>query len=138
MGEFLIDNLRNVKHVELMIPDYEHVPSWYNFPMRFKPLGSGVSREKFVEALNAEGLHFTCGYVPPLYNQDIYRSNKHWVIRDYARHIDYENPQCPVVDRLYHKELIATLDIRSPYDMNHMKNIVKGIKKVSENITELS
>ena len=98
MGDFLIENLKDVKHLELMIPEYDHTPSWYNFPMRYKNLESGISREKFVEALNAEGLHFGCGYVPPLYNQEIYRSNKHWVIRDYAEHVDYENPGCPTVD----------------------------------------
>ena len=137
MGQYLTKNLKGIKHIELMIPEYDHTPSWYNFPMRYKKLDSGVSREKFVEALNAEGINFACGYVPPLYKQDIYRSNKHWVIRDYASHIDYENPGCPVVERLYGEELIATLDIRAPYDMEHMKNIVTAIKKVTENIDQL-
>ena len=138
MGDYLRENLQGIKHIELMIPKYDHIPSWYNFPLRYKKLNSGVSREKFVEALNAEGINFACGYVPPLYKQDIYRSNKHWVIRDYAQHVDYENPGCPVVERLYGEELIATLDIRSPYDMNHMKNIVHAVKKVCNNIHELS
>jgi len=135
MGAFLRRNLAGIPGVENMIPDYSHEPSWYNFPLRYT--GPAVTREKFVKALNAEGLNFGCGYVPPLYKQDIYRSNKHWVIRDYAKHVDYENPGCPVVERLFNKELISTLDIRPPYDMNHMQNIVNGIHKVVENIDEI-
>jgi dTDP-4-amino-4,6-dideoxygalactose transaminase len=136
MVSYLIENLANVKHVKSMIPDYDHVPSWYNFPLRYQPT-HGVSRKMFVDALNAEGLHFACGYGSPLYKQEIYTTNKHWVIRDHAKHIDYSNPACPIVERLYNDELITTLDIRSPYDMNHMKRVVEGIRKVSENIKEL-
>jgi len=136
MVNYLIENLADVKHVKLMVPDYDHVPSWYNFPLRYVST-YGVSRETFVAALNAEGLHFACGYVPPLYKQEIYTTNKHWIIRDYAKHMDYNNPGCPIVERLYNDELITTLDIRLPYDMDHMKKIVEGIKKVCENMEEL-
>ena len=137
MVEFLIHELNDVGCLEVMVPAYDHIPSWYNFPLRYDDTKTGVSREKFVEALNAEGLHFACGYVSPLYNQEIYTTKKHWVIRDYAMHVDYTNPACPVAERLYSRELITTLDIRLPYDLGHMKKIVAGIKKVFAHIEEL-
>ncbi len=137
MGSFLRRNLQGIPGLELMIPSYEHIPSWYNFPLRYKSDLTGVSRSRFAAALNAEGLGFGTAYVPPLYEQEIYRTKKHWVIRDYASHVDYENPGCPVVERLFHKELVSTTDIRAPYTMGDMQNIVNGVHKVMENLDEL-
>ena len=80
--------------------------------------------KRFLSALNAEGLNFWGGYVPPLYKQEIYTTKKHWIVEKYGKHISYENPRCPTVERLWGEELILTLDTRPPYTMNDMENIV--------------
>ncbi len=141
MAQVLIDGLGPLGEktglFSLMIPEYDHNPSWYNFPMRYLGSETGVSREEFVGALNAEGANFACGYVPPLYGQDIYTTNKNWVIKHFGEHIDYENPECPTVERLWSKELFATLDVRKPYTLDDMHTIVKIFEKVCENFEEL-
>ena len=90
-----------------------------------------------MEALNAEGANFSCGYVPPLYGQDIYTTNKNWVIKLFGGHIDYKNPMCPTVERLWTKELFSTLDIRKPYTVDDMRSIVSIFEKVCDNFKEL-
>lgn len=141
MARVLIEGLKPLAEktglFALMIPGYDHDPSWYNFPLRYTGHHTGVPRERFVNALNAEGANFMCGYVPPLYGQEIYTTNKNWVVNHFGSHIDYENPMCPTVERLWSKELFATLDIRCPYTLDDMHNIVKIFEKVCENFEEL-
>ena len=55
----------------------------------------------------------------------------------YGKHISYSDPGCPVVERLWKEELILTLDIRPPYTMEDMENIVKAFHKVAKNIDTL-
>ena len=120
-----------------MTPNYSHMSAWYQFPLRFLPKVAGISRKVFLSALNAEGLNFCAGYVPPLYKQDIYTTKKHWIVEKYGNHISYDEPACPTAERLWGEELISTLDIRPPYTMKDMKNIVKAFYKVADNIGEL-
>jgi len=138
MANFLMERLSQFPFIDTLQPKYEHSPAWYQLPLRYNENHTGVSREKFVSALNAEGLNFSQGYVCPLYYQSIYRSNKHWVLRNFAPEKDYSDCACPVVESLWRKKLIATLDIRSPYTMEDMQDIVNAFEKINNNINELT
>ena len=137
MGRYLCKELGKIDFIKVMVPNYSHTPSWYTFPLRFLPQVAGVSREKFLLALNAEGVNFWGGYVTPLYRQDIYTTKKHWVVEEYGEHISYDSRDYPTVERLWKEELILTLDIRPPYTMEDMENIVKAFHKVAKNIDTL-
>ncbi len=136
MVSHLADAVKDIPYLKPAKIDYEAECSWYQFPLRFLPEVAGISRERYVNSLNAEGMNFSAGYVKPLYKQSIYRENKHWAIKHFGSHVDY-NMECPVIERLWSKELIATLDIRPPYTMKDMEDIVRAFNKVHENLEVL-
>ena len=137
LASYLIENLSSFDFVKEMTPSYDHKPAWYQLPLRYMESKTGVPRDKFIAAINAEGLNFAGGYVTPLYYQNIYRSNKHWVLKEFAPNVDYYENSCPVVERLWKNELITTLDIRKPYTAEDMKDIVRAFEKVESNLDEL-
>jgi len=137
LADSLINEISKLEFIQPLIPSYDHTPSWYSLPFRFSAQIAGIPRERFVAALNAEGMNFSCGYVEPLYYQSIYRSTPHWVIKKYASHINYHEVKCPNVEKLWKEELITTLDIRPPFTLNDMNDVIKAFKKVTENIGEL-
>lgn len=140
MVNYLNIQLKDIPYIQIIQPEklYDSEVSWYQYPLLFKEEIAGISRAKYVQALCAEGMNFIQGYiVSPLYKQSIYRSKPHWVIKQFGSHVDFYNPECPTTERLWSKELISTLEIRPPYTMNDMRNIVKAIYKVHENLDEL-
>jgi perosamine synthetase len=132
---YLHSNLSRFSFIEMMKPDYECSPSWYSLPLRFKSENLGISRSRFVEALNAEGMNFAEGYVEPLYYQSIYTSNPHWVVRDNG--YNYSEVRCKNVEKLWRDELILTLDVRLPYTISDMDDIIRAFEKIETNIHEL-
>jgi dTDP-4-amino-4,6-dideoxygalactose transaminase len=101
----------------------------------------GISRDLFVKALNAEGIPFSLGYVPPLYWSPIYQEKKgfgrtNWPFEwmSYKSNINYDKGICPVTERLYEKELMLIGVCRYPATKQDMDDIVKGIEKVLENV----
>lgn len=132
---YLHKKLERFNFLEIMRPNYNCQPTWYSLPLRFKSEALGISRSKFVEALNAEGMNFAEGYVEPLYYQSIYTENPHWVVRELG--YDYSNVSCPNVEKLWRDELILTLDVRHPYTLSDMDDIISSIDKINININEL-
>jgi len=128
------NNKKYSKILKIFRPEYNHIPSWYFLPFRFDENNARVSRKVFVNAINAEGLNFNCGYVDPLYNQSIYTTRKHWVIKYFAGHIDYAKMMCRNVEDLQNNELILTLDIKPSDSAN---DIVEVLTKIIDNIDEL-
>lgn len=133
----LIANLSDASFLRPLLPSYEHVPSWYQLPFVFDSSIIGISRERFIDAVNAEGCCFSCGYVKPIYKQQMYVDKSHWVLREYGQHVDYRSPECPVVERLWSSDLVSTLDVRPPYDFRDMDMIATAIWKVAKNVDEL-
>lgn len=108
------------RFLRMFEPEYECLPSWYVFPFRIlENVDGGVERKTFVSALNAEGFNFVEGYCNPLYHQNIYRKIAN-------QHI------CFNVEDMYKKELVYTLDIRPPYDMQYIEKMCEAIEKVCE------
>ena len=129
----ILEAIKDIEYISPMIPHYHSNPSWYTLPLRFIEEKAGITREKFVEALNAEGFNFLCGYCPPLYRQDLYHHKKHWSIKD----ISYDNVHCPNIDTLFDKELFMTMDIRPPYTQGYFDKMTQAFMKVCSNIGEL-
>ena len=133
----LHSRLSKFSFIEIMNADYSCEPSWYSLPLRYKSEVLGISREVFVKALNAEGMNFAEGYVEPLYYQSIYTTNPHWVVRDSEYNYENSASTCPNVEKLWREELILTLDVRHPYTIKDMNDIVYAFEKIEDNIKEL-
>ena len=137
LADYLAKKLADIDGLTppVVYPDVKHV--YHVFAMKYDEARTGISRDKFVKALVAEGIPFGAGYVRPLYLNPIYHENKPFIYEHFGKEISYEKGICPVAERLYEKELILTPVCRPPATRDDMSDIVKAIKKILENKEEL-
>lgn len=113
---------------------------YYLWAMRFDHKAIGISRATFMDALKAEGVPFSAGYVRPLYllplfQQKIATGSAGFPFtlsnRQYARGL------CPVVERMHYEELLGF--VLCTYNLNeHMaEQIVAAIRKVHSHAADL-
>jgi dTDP-4-amino-4,6-dideoxygalactose transaminase len=114
--------------------DCKHV--FYVYSMRYDESKTGIPRDVFVNALNAEGVPFGAGYVKPLYLSPIYHDSKPFAFKHYEGHASYDRGTCPVTERLYGRELLLTPVVRPPATPADMDDVVAAIRKVLANRSE--
>lgn len=125
--------------------------AYYLYPVKYDASITGISRNVFVNAVNAElpsvkvweQTGFVEGYIKPLYLAPLYqtkiaigRTGYPWNANpgiDY----NYRKGICPVVERMYEQELIYTPLIREPLTETDISDFVAAIKKVLANASEL-
>jgi len=137
LADYLAGKLAGLDGLQppVVYPDVKHV--YYIFAMKYDEARAGISRDKFVKAVVAEGIPLGTGYVKPLYLNPIYHENKPFIYNYYGQGISYDKGICPVTERLYEKELILTLVCRPPATRADMDDIVQAMRKVLENKREL-
>jgi perosamine synthetase len=126
-----------------MFPDATHV--YFLYAMKFDAGVWGISRDGFVRALNAEGVPFGAGYVPPLYWQPMYQS-KHLYGRvgcpfrcpHYEGDVSYVRGICPVTERMHTRELVTTGICRYPLAEADIEEAIQAIEKVWTHRLELA
>lgn len=136
LAEYLKKNLINVKGLTPQIRYLGNKHVYYVFAMKYDEEIIGIPRDKFVEALNAEGIPFGAGYIKPLYYSPIYHENKPFFYKYANRIFDYGEGLCPVAEKSHFKDVIMTLLARPPATERDMDDIVRAIKKIIENRDE--
>jgi len=140
-GEFLAQGLREIGGVEPLKRD-ERITQrgYYLFVTRYdSEQFGGVHRDRFVEALRAEGV--PCGdYGMPLYKQPAFKrervepllpeSSKPWP--------DYESIYLPVAERFCAEEQITLPHQVLLADRSGIQTILDAVAKIKENVGELS
>jgi dTDP-4-amino-4,6-dideoxygalactose transaminase len=123
-------------------PDVRH--AYYLYVMRYDEAKTGVSRDKFVEALNAEGIPMVPGYVKPIYLEPMYQQRiafgndgYPFTYPGYKGEVVYDEGICPVVERMHNKEVIFTNVCHADIDKADLEDVAKGFEKVYENLDEL-
>jgi len=114
--------------------------SFYVYPIRYDEEVTGLPRNLFVRAVNAEfptpesveSTALTEGYVRPLYLNKIYQHRT--FIGNFP--FDLQRPQrpyrkrlCPVTERLYERELVLTPLVREPLTEQDMDDLADAIEK---------
>ena len=110
---------------------------YFILPFKYDEKKIGIPRDLFVKALNAEGIPFGAGYVRPLYLNPIFHENKHFALKHFAEHVNYDKGICPIVEKMHEKEVILTLMCRPPATFKDMNDIVGAMKKIITNKEEL-
>jgi dTDP-4-amino-4,6-dideoxygalactose transaminase len=108
----------------------DHV--YYVYPLLYDEAAWGVPRARFVEAVTAEGIPISGGYVKPLYLSPLYQERRAWAFRTYRGAARYEEGICPVVERLHNQEMLLLAVVRPPATERDMDDIAAAIRKVSE------
>jgi len=113
---------------------------YYFFTMRYDSQETGLPRDLFVKAVQAEGYPLSAGYVKPLYLEPLYQRQicfgKDGFPFNQIPHNErqsYQRGICPVVERLQDSELIWTNIIYPPLSEDDMDGFVEACRKVLAN-----
>jgi dTDP-4-amino-4,6-dideoxygalactose transaminase len=130
LADYLTSKLSGVNGLRppVVRPESTHV--YYIYAMKYDAEVTGIPRDVFVKALQAEGIPFAAGYVKPLYLTPIYHEHRPFAFRHYTGSATYDKGLCPVTERLYERELIQTQIARPPATRDDMDDVVRAIHKV--------
>lgn len=113
------------------------------FPILFDEKETGISRDKFMEVVNSEGIPLSRGYPHPLYNNPIFEEKIAYGDKGcpyscpfYGKKVDYKKVDCKIAEDVCDK-LLCIRQIHYPYGINDMKDIVCAFKKVFDNLESL-
>jgi len=122
-------------YTAIYVQNPEHV--YYFYVMKYDKSVTGLSREHFVEAVNAEGYYLRSGYLRPIYLEPIFqqkicfgKNGYPFVLNSRNDEIKYQKGLCPVAERLNDEEVILTNIIYPPLTTDDMDGFVRAIKKV--------
>ncbi len=140
IAETLSEHLRDLEgiHVPRVRKDCSHV--YYVWSAKFDEKIIGVSREVFVDALNAEGFSCSGGYVEPLYNLPIFKQKIAIGSSGFpfseSKH-DYKDDKCPVAESLYKDSFLLFQPCSYEISSNDVEKLVEAFRKVYENRSKL-
>jgi dTDP-4-amino-4,6-dideoxygalactose transaminase len=113
---------------------------YYMHVMLYDEQETGVSRNKFIEAVRAEGIPIWGGYLKPLYLEPLYQQQTAigdqgfpFIGGHYPGIVNYRQGLCPVAEELFEKKTIINPYVYPPLTICDMQDIVKGIEKVLNN-----
>ncbi len=151
LASYLASRLEAIKGLKLQKIPAHHTHAYYMFPMLYNEKVFGVGRTHFLKAVSAElpkpasweTTPLAEGYVKPLYLNRIYQNKiaiggKGFPF-NYNKGIEYDYSKgiCPVVERLYEKEMMYSPLVREPLTIEDMKDFADAFEKVTENINDL-
>jgi dTDP-4-amino-4,6-dideoxygalactose transaminase len=140
-GRYLARELKRIGGVEPLKQD-ERVTlrGNYFFIMRYNSEHfDGVHRDRFVEALRAEGVPCGAGYGLPLYKQPAFRRESvgRWLPESSKPWPDYESMHLPVSEHFCAEEQVTLPHQVLLADRSGMQGIVDAVVKIKENVSEL-
>lgn len=143
-AEYLSDKLQDLPGLRTPVvrPEVRH--GYYVYALRFDAARTGVRRDRFTEALQAEGLRIMSGYTRPLYLEPLYQ--KRVAIGDkgfpftsgcYEGQVSYEKGICPTTEKMHFEELLYTDICHANITRRDLDDTVAGFHKVMEHLEEL-
>lgn len=116
---------------------------YYFFVMRYdEEQFKGVSRDRFVEAVKAEGMDMFPGYGRPLYANRAYRKEGRGNtgpvrVPSLNPGPDYDNMHLPVAARFCYQEQVIMLHHWLLAERSELQKVVETVAKVKEHVEEL-
>lgn len=147
--KYLEDNLQQIEFLKMpkVREGCEH--SYYIHALKYKEELTGVSRERFVDAVQAElmpielreteGVKLSLGYKTPLYKQPIFQNKIVYGNTQYPfpKELDYRNADCPMCERLCSTETIFHELMRPYMTTEDLNDVIDAFYKVAQNLDEL-
>jgi dTDP-4-amino-4,6-dideoxygalactose transaminase len=143
-AEYLTKHLSHLPGIvpPLTRPGVRH--GYYVYPIIYHAEEAGSPREKFVAALNAEGIPMVNGYVEPLYLLPCYQQRIAFgnggfpfTYQGYKGTVSYSPGICPVTEKMYYEELMYTNICHANITRQDLDDFIAGFEKVAENITSI-
>jgi perosamine synthetase len=135
--EQLIDGISKMPILTPLLSRAECHSTYYVVLIRFSEDIAGITREQFVEAINAEGALFYQGYTKPLYLQPLYQQKILYkngypftAVENKECSMEYNEGACPNAEQLYYKEMLINEHVRFPNMEEDIDDLIVVIKKV--------
>lgn len=109
--------------------------TYYLYMLRFQPAKFRCNREKFVQALKAEGVQASAGYIPTvIYQMDIFREHSffggQWPVRDLGlTSMDYNKVKCPEAEAIL--ETCVRIGVHEDMDEEYIREVGAAVRKVA-------
>jgi perosamine synthetase len=143
-AEFLNERLKKFPGLKTPVVREGVVHGYYRYALRLDESVAGISRDRLVDALNAEGIPMVKGYTEPLYLEPMYQrriafgaDGFPWSWPGWKGKVNYELGSCPVVERLYYKELMCTDVCHANIHESDLLDVVAAFEKIYSNLGEL-
>ncbi len=134
--EYLTDKIHTIDGLKHSKYNYvKHVYYAYSFSYNEEKIG--IPRDRFCEAMRAEGIPCSGGYVKPLYLNPLYMEKRAFAFKHYEGNVKYEKGICPIAELLNEKLLVIIPVCRPPATFEDMDDIFNAIKKVIDHKNEL-
>lgn len=146
LAEYLTKKLQKFKPIITtpQIREYsKHV--YFVYPMKFNAAKAGVHRNKFAEAVRAEGVPLFGGYVRPIYLEPMYQQllaygNSGFPFKGshVKKVVSYPKGTAPICEKMHFEELLTTPICHYPLKKKDIDDFVTAVKKVLDNIADLT
>lgn len=136
LANYLTEKLRSIEGIKHVKFDFvKHV--YYVYAFSYDANKIGIPREKFCDALRAEGIPAYGGYVKPLYLNPLYLEKRAFAYKHYSGTVKYEKGICPVAESLHEDSLVMIPVCRPPATINDMDDIINAVHKILDNKDEI-
>lgn len=140
-GNYLSQKLSQIEGISTMKEDFRITQQAYHlFILKYdQSKFKDIPKNRFIEALSAEGIPCSSGYVP-LYKEKLFTLDPEEYYLPYrylGRKPEYDKVHCPVTEKACAEEgiwLYQNMLLGSKEDMD---DICKAVEKVKENVDEL-
>ena len=137
-----LERLKEIEGIIYEVDERVTRQNGYFVPFRYDSSKfKGLPRDKFLEALKAEGFTMYPGYTTPLYKQPLFQQRAFgpsWVGDKFGRKIDYTKVHCPVAEKLASEERIT---LSNEFNLmgteEDMHGLADAIIKIQQNVDEI-
>jgi len=141
-GRYLDAQLRQIEGMATVRTDpYVTRNSYHIYIARYIQEGfEGVPRERFVEALQAEGVPVSRGYLGPVYQHPVFQEAPDSLVHGFpvaGSGVDYKAVHCPQAERLCREETLWFSQSLLLGDRGDMDDVVAAVAKVRQHASEL-
>lgn len=126
----------------LVCPGVRH--GYYMYVIKYDAIQTGVPRDRFAAAMQAEGIPLSMGYVEPIYLQPLYqqriafgKDGFPFTYPGYHGQVSYEKGICPVTERMHYQELLYADVCHANMSKDDLADVANAFSKVGENMAEL-
>lgn len=139
---YLTKNLKDIEGISIPPVSKENYHVYYVYPLLINEKKLGISRDKLVDAMTAEGYPMSKGYVEPLYLLPVFQKRQafnetHFPFDYQGMKQNYQKGICPVAERLYETEFTHTMICQHPRSKKDIELFVRALKKVLAHKNEL-
>lgn len=143
-SKYLSNKLSKYRGISIPYESNDIFHVYHIYGMLYDESETGIPRNIFIDALNAEGFRFSIGYPHPLYKNPLFAEKVGYgtqgcpfTCKFYNGNITYKDGLSPVAEELCNKKALWFYDVRHPLTTEDMQDVVDAFSKIFDNLETL-